>query len=125
MNLDLILILLPYLLAKGLVIWGEEAEFEDFPGSIAIGTSLVFTYFLLIFSAWNLQYRLLPPLLAISAFQLLAIKDGSYNAFLQSSALIGIFLLGIFLQRGLKRDFTGLACIALTFSTGATFLQSL
>lgn len=79
-----------------------------------------------IFNVWNSQYRDALPLLAISAFQVLAIKDGSYNAFLQSSALIGFFLLaGIFLRRGLKRDFTGIGCVALALSTSVTFFQSL
>lgn len=125
MKRDFLLVLLPYLLAKGLIIWGEVVEFDDFPASIFVGIGILLTYLLLIFNVWNSEYRLLFPLLAISAFQLVAVKDGSYNAFLQTSALIGFLLLGIFLQRGLRMDFTGLVCGGLALSTGVVFLQSI
>lgn len=126
-NMDtiFILVLLPYLIAKSFIVWGETVEFDDFPGSIPIGLSVALTYVLLILATWRQQYRLVIPLLAISASQLLAIKDGSYNAFLQSSVWAGIYLFGIFLERGLKADFTGLLCTALVVSTGVTFFQSL
>lgn len=125
MDTIFILVLLPYLIAKSFIVWGETVEFDDFPGSIPIGLSVALTYVLLILATWRQQYRLVIPLLAISASQLLAIKDGSYNAFLQSSVWAGIYLFGIFLERGLKADFTGLLCTALVVSTGVTFFQSL
>ena len=122
---ELFFVLIPYLLIKGLIIWGESPEFDDFPAALFLGLSLVATYALILYNGWNLQSRILFPLLAISSLQLVSVKDGTYNGFLQTSVAVELFIVGILLNRGLKLDITTLGLGVLAASTGITILQSL
>lgn len=121
---DILFILLPYLVAKTAIIYGETSEFDDFPAVTTLVISLLLTYLLLAYTFWKGRYSHALPLLAISAMQLLSIKDGSYNAFFQTSILIEIFILGTLFRAPQNLDLTNLGFGALFVSTGYTILQS-
>lgn len=123
--MDIFLVLIPYLAAKSLILFAESPEFDDFPSSMSISVSLGSVYFLLVLSAFGGQYSVLFPLLAISSLQLVSVKDGSYTGFLQTSGLIGVFILSIWLKKGWKMNLFTAGLVLLTASTGFTFLQSI
>jgi len=87
MNSALTIALVVYVFAKLIVLYGEYPEFDDFPDTGLILSGVLLVVLGIALNVWRKNYDTLNYLLLISALQLLAVKSGTYDSFLQLAVL--------------------------------------
>jgi hypothetical protein len=83
------------LLMAALIVYSEQAEFNDFPAPISVGISFALISGLVVYYTFFkrlLSDMIITPLLFILFFQATAIRSAEYSAFTQAFTLTILFL---------------------------------
>lgn len=80
------------LIASLLIVYSEQAEFNDFPLPGLVGLSYAICLGLVAYYSYLSRYSWLPPLIFILFFQATAVRSGDYRAFIQAHVLTILFL---------------------------------
>jgi hypothetical protein len=78
-----------------LIVYSEQAEFNDFPAPISVGVSFALVLGVIIYYTFFRRWtgdRVITPLLFILFFQATAIRSAEYSAFTQAFTLTILFL---------------------------------
>jgi hypothetical protein len=75
-----------------LIVYSEQAEFNDFPLPGLVSLSYAICLGLVAYYSYLSLYSWLPPLIFILFFQATAVRSGDYRAFTQAHVLTILFL---------------------------------